>query len=230
MTVPPPSSSPPSADDSRRGEVLVRTVHDLKNPLAVVRSALEWLEVELAGRDDALDAVRDASTAASRLLSIVDDLAALARFERGDAVQHQTLELTAIIAHVTATASARLEPRGLTVTSVAPLGLEKNGDGELLARALDALIEACARGASPGACIELVVHVTGDEDAAGACIAIEIGQRGTVATGPETDVLDAIGTGGVGPYLAQEVARVHGGSLVVIPTSTMPRALLRLPR
>ncbi len=217
----------------RRSELLVRTVHDVKNPLAVVRSALEWLEVELADREEAVDAVRDASTAASRLMSIVDDLALLARLETDDALRDEALDLTTIIGNVTATASARLAARDITVSSTAPVALQMNGDAELLTRSLDALIDASARGVPPGTCIELAARVTNAEQATGATIEvieIEIGQRGTVAAGPETDALDAFGTGGLGPYLAQEAALLHGGSLVVIPTSTMPRALLRLPR
>jgi len=214
----------------RRSELLVRTVHDAKNPLAVVRSALEWLEVELADREDAVDAVRDASTAASRLMTIVDDLALLARLESEDAGHDGAVELAAIIGSVTATASARLAARSITVSTAAPGALPATGDGELLKRALDALIDASARGAPPGTCIELVARVTSGERGSGATIEIEIGQRGTVAAGPETDALDAFGTGGLGLYLAQEAAQLHGGSLVVIPTSTMPRALLRLPK
>ena len=58
---------PPTASQApRRSELLERAVHDLKNPLAVVRASLEWLEVELAGDDDALDAVRDATIASGR--------------------------------------------------------------------------------------------------------------------------------------------------------------------
>ena len=61
-------------------------------------------------------------------------------------------------------------------------------------------------------------------------IEIEIGQQGTVPAAPETHALDGLGSGGLGAYLAQQVAKAHGGSLVVIPTATMPRALMRLPR
>ena len=228
MTEAPPRESG-AEDGSPRSEVLERTVHDLKNPLAVVRSALEWLEVELEGREDALDAVRDATTAATRLLAIVDDLDALARLERAGAIAGEAMELTSIIGQVTAAAAIRLAARGLSVTSSAPTALPTNGDAGLLGRAFHVLIDACARGAPSGTCIELRARLTGGERSAGA-IEIEIGQHGTVPAAPETDALDALGSGGLGAYLALQVASAHGGSLVVLPTATMPRVLMRLPR
>lgn len=217
-----------AGDGSPRGEVFERTVHDLKNPLAVVRSALEWLEVELDGRADALDAIRDASSAATRLLSIVDDLDALAHLEHAGVVS-APMELTMIIGQVTAAAATRLATGGLSVTSSAPLELSTSGDAGLLGRALHALIDACARGAPSGTCIELQARLSGDEPSP-ALIEIEIGQQGTEPAAPESAALQALGSGGLGVYLALQVARAHGGSLMVIPTATMPRAVLRIPR
>jgi signal transduction histidine kinase len=196
-----------------RSELLQRTVHDFKNPLAVVRSALEWLEVELEGRADALDAIRDAATAATRLLTIVDDLDALARLERTGAVTGSALDLVELVGLVTASAAARLAVRGLTLATTTPAAIASRGDADLLGRSLHALIDACARGAPAGACIEIRVSPSGAEHSAA-----------------ETSSLDTLASGGLGLYLALEVARAHGGSLVVIPTATMPHALMRLPR
>src|SRR5579883_2811172 len=74
--------SKPDDDD-----VLRRAAHDLKNPLAVVRASVEWLEGALdtiAGAggtemDDARDALRDAASAVVQMTRVVDDLSALAR-------------------------------------------------------------------------------------------------------------------------------------------------------
>lgn len=225
----PPHPEPGMEDRPHRSELLERTVHDLKNPLAVVRSALEWLEVELSDRADALDAIRDATTAATRLLTIVDDLDALARLERAGAIAGDAMDLSELIGRVTATAAVRLAASGLTVASSAPVTICCSGDAHLLGRSLHALVDACARGAPAGTCIEIRVGLAGAERSA-ATIEIEIGQQGTTPSAPETSSLDALASGGVGVYVALQVARAHGGSLVVIPTATMPRALMRLPR
>jgi K+-sensing histidine kinase KdpD len=214
-----------------RSELIERTVHDIKNPLAVVRSALEWLEVELEGRADALDAIRDATTAATRLLTIVDDLDALARLERAGAIVRDAMEVTELVRRVAVTAAERLAARGLTVASTTPVQISSSGDADLLERSLHALIDACARGAPAGTCIEIRAGLAGAERcAAGIEIEIEIGQQGTTPSAPETSSLEGLASGGLGVYVALQVARAHGGSLVVIPTATMPHALMRLPR
>lgn len=225
----PPHREPETEDGPHRSELIARTVHDIKNPLAVVRSALEWLEVELEDRADALDAIRDATTAATRLLSIVDDLDALARLERAGAIARSAVELTELVQQVAATAGARLASSGLTVATTTPVAISSSGDADLLERSLQALIDVCARGAPAGTCIEIRVGLTGAERFVEA-IEIEIGQQGTTPSAPETSSLEGLASGGLGVYVALQVARAHGGSLVVIPTATMPHVLMRLPR
>src|SRR5438128_1864870 len=80
-----PERSSRRQDLARRRGLLERAVHDLRNPLAVVRASVEWLEVELAPPEDseALDALRDASAATLRALAILDDLEVLAGLEAG---------------------------------------------------------------------------------------------------------------------------------------------------
>jgi K+-sensing histidine kinase KdpD len=227
------------SDETRRSELLERTVHDLKNPLAVVRASLEWLEVELAERDEAidsvrdeaLDAVRDAATATTRLLVIVDDLDTLAHIEGGRSISRDAIDVDAIIGQVTATAGARLARRGMTVTSTAPPANAIMGDSRLIARSLDALIDVCARGAPRGACVEIEVRAASEgADSAAKTIEIEVGLRGTVGNAPATSSLDAVANGGLGIYIALQMAVAHGGSLHIVPTATVPRVFVRLPR
>lgn len=230
----PPATSSDEAEGPHHGEVLERAAHDLKNPLAVVRSALEWLAVELAGREgalDALDAIRDATTAGDRLVAIVDDLDALASLERAPKVAAGTIDVAAIVSVATAGSASRFAERGLSIVSVAPVDLRIPGDFQLVARSVHALVDACARGAPSGSSIEIDVRVAGGGvpfDAA-RYAEIEIGQVGTSASAPATPAIGALASGGLGVYVAQRVARAHGGSLLVLPTATMPRVLLRLP-
>jgi sigma-B regulation protein RsbU (phosphoserine phosphatase) len=229
-----PAASSDEAEGPHQSEVLERAAHDLKNPLAVVRSALEWLAVELEGREDALDAIRDATTAGERLVAIVDDLDALARLDRAGSLADGTIDLTAIIGMATAASTSRLAERGLSIVSSAPAGMRIPGDSDLVARSVHALVDACARGAPSGASIEIHLRVArggaGPEQAEH--VEIEIGQVGTSASAsiPATSALDALASGGLGVYVAQRVARAHGGALLVQPTATMPRVLMRLPR
>src|SRR3954452_9009844 len=117
----------PSSTKAGERELLEQAAHDLRNPLSVVRASLEWLEVELVDRDDALDAVRDARLAADRLLEIADDLDSLARLrsEGGDPGLQAHVLLVPLVASVVASASsANLGRRGITVVSTANTPLE----------------------------------------------------------------------------------------------------------
>jgi signal transduction histidine kinase len=227
-----PAASSDEDDARHHGEVLERAAHDLKNPLAVVRSALEWLAVELEGREDALDAIRDATTAGDRLVAIVDDLDLLARLDRGAGVVGGTIDVTAIIGTATAAAASRFAERGISIVSTAPADVRIPGDSHLVARSLHALVDACARGAPSDASIEIHVRVTGAgaRPEAAEHVEIEVGQVGTSACAPAASKLDGLASGGLGIYVAQRVARAHGGSLLMVPTATMPRVLMRLPR
>jgi K+-sensing histidine kinase KdpD len=221
------------SDETHRSELLERTVHDLKNPLAVVRASLEWLEVELADREDALDAVRDAGIATTRLLSIVDDLDTLAHMEGGRPIAREAIDVDTIIGQATAVAGARLATRGMTVASMAPPGLSMVGDSRLLARSLDALVDVCARGASRGACVEIVVRSPSEAAESGArggsTVEFEVGLRGTVGNGPPCSSLEAVANGGLGIYIALQMAVAHDGSLQIVPTATVPRVFVRVP-
>jgi signal transduction histidine kinase len=227
-----PAASGHEAHGPHHAEVLERAAHDLKNPLAVVRSALEWLAVELEGRDDALDAIRDATTAGERLVAIVDDLDSLARLERAASVATGTIDVAAIVGMATAASASRLAERGLTIVSSAPADARIPGDSGLITRAVHALVDACARGAPSGSSIEINVRVPGGAalPEIAQFVEIEIGQVGTSASAVATTAIDALASGGLGVVVAQRVARAHGGSLLVLPTETMPRVVLRLPR
>lgn len=229
-----PSRSTDGPRSAHRRELLERTVHDLKNPLAVVRATLEWLEVELADRADALDAVHDATTAAARLVTIVEDLDTIARLETGQTITSAPVELAVIVGAVTAAANTRLATRRITVASTVPSVLETKGDTALLTRSLDALVDVCARGATGGSCIEIMVRTVPSAGSDGApsteAIEIVVGLRGVEGTAPPVASIASLASGGLGAYLALRVFEGHGGSLMVVPTATVPRVLALLPR
>ena len=212
-------------DRTKRRALLDHAVHDLKNPLAVIRASLEWLEGELhADREEVLDAVRDATGAVGRLLAIIDDLESVARLDGGRELQRESVAIGDIVGHVSASAGARLGRRGVVVSSRAPVVLDATGDAGLLTRALEALVDATARGAPAGACVEVEAVAAG-----ASAIEITVGLRGASAIAAPGAGCGAFGNGSMGVYLAECVVAAHGGVLLVAPTATVPRILVRLP-
>ena len=231
---PPPLPLPPRASGFARPlhdgrvEVLERAVHDLKNPLAVVRASLEWLEVELAGREELLDAVVDATAASNRLVTIIDDLDTLARLGKDGIAASDPIAVAALVESAVAAATDRLARRGMTAVALAPPAISTRGDVGLLDRSLSALIDATTRGAPSGACVEVTVRER--PLAEGLPIEIGIALRGSVTDDRgSAGSLDALESAGLGVYVALRAVEAHGGTLEVIPTASLPRILVRLP-
>ena len=224
-------AQPADSGPSRVGELLSRSLHDLRNPLAVVRACLEWLEVELGEREDLVEAVRDASTATTRMVGILEDLGVLARIESGDLVEGGVVDVAATLGHVASAMNARLSPRGVSVVALAAAPAQVPGDAGMIARAIEALVEVCARAAPRSGCVELGARAVELATGHGA-IEISIGLSDAVAidtTGGGGASIDALASGGIGAFLALRVAEAHRGSLIVERTTNVPRTILRLP-
>ena len=209
------------APPTKRG-MLERAVHDLKNPLAVVRSSLEWLETELADRSDALDAIRDALTASTRLILIVDDLDLLGRLD-GATVARSAVDIGAIVGQVSAAVIGPLGARGISLASLAPSGIVVKGDAPLIRRSIESLVDVSARGSASGSCVEVEVRRVAGH------VEIEVGVRGVPVSGAPEVSIDSLATAGLGGYLAFRVAEAHGGTMHVLPTAAFPRVVVRLP-
>jgi K+-sensing histidine kinase KdpD len=210
-------------DSQRSRGMLERTVHDLRNPLAVVRASLEWLEIELTDRADALDAVHDATVAAARLLAIVDDLDLLAHLDTRPVIARDTVHVSNLVGRVSAALATRAHARVLPIVSTASPAIYTPGDDALLLRSIVALVDASARGAGADAVVEIDARVVAGN------IEVEVGLRGTEKSGEPEGSIEALASSGLGIYVALRVAEAHGGSLVVVPTTTFPRVVMRLP-
>ncbi len=222
------TASPDDEARARFSELLSRSIHDLRNPLSVVRSSLEWLEAELTEREDVGDAVRDALTATSGILTILQDLERLSRIEAGAAISRGVVDVGATLERIASAARARLARGDVAVVALATGPMHVPGDVRLVERALEVLVEVSARVAPPASCVEIDAHVHEDEGT----VEITIGLRGTAATEGRVASIEALASGGIGVYLALRVAEVHGGSLVVRTTTTTREFLgttVRLP-
>ncbi|AKV00980.1 Sensor protein [Labilithrix luteola] len=238
------ASGPTAAlsDPREHREVLERAVHDLKNPLAVVRASLEWLEVELGTAEDVpptsprdsgaevAEAIRDAGSATKRLVEIVEDLATLARLHDASNVRDNRMFLAPVVSAAIGACQARAQTRNVVLSSDVPASLETTGDASLFSRALAALLDATVRGARPSA---KIVTSARERDADGRWLEMVIAvadedPRDDAHEGGEGSVADLPGSG-LGTLLATRIVDVHGGSVTVVSGNMVPRITVRVP-
>lgn len=178
---------------------LAQTSHDLRTPLAVMRSNLE---VTLADPDTDLDEWRRTAEvvvrAGERMSEMVDALLVAARFEAG-AAEASELDLAAIVAELAEEARARI---AVDFEPGPPLLVRGNEIG--LARAVSNLMENAIHAA--GGAIKLA---TGSE---GEWVYAAVADRGP---GFDPDLLRS--SPGLGLAIARRVAESHGGHLMMVP-------------
>jgi signal transduction histidine kinase len=218
-----------------RDEMAMLIVHDLKNPLSVVVSNLEYiLGDRLSLHPDHLEAAEDARTGAYRTLRLLANLLDLAKLEadrlvlRRSAITVRTL-IEPILeqrARVFAARSVRLRS---TLTDD-----ELVVDAELITRVVENLLDNAIR-YTPDAGVVSVASTAGDRGCE-----LRIGNSGP-AVPPEarTRIFEKFGQAeggpqmnlGLGLYFCRLVVEAHGGRLLLEDNEDLPTVFsIVLPR
>nr|WSX50245.1 HAMP domain-containing histidine kinase [Streptomyces sp. NBC_00974] len=201
--------------DARQRQFTADASHELRNPLAAVRSRLE-----VALRNPDRESVAAALADTERLQGIAADLLLLARLDGGPAVRTEPVDLALLAAEDLARRPGPRVPLRLDARAPVPAC----GDPERLARALANLVDNALRYART----EVTVRASADGDG---WALLEVTDDGPGI--PEADRdrvferfvrLDAdrgraSGGTGLGLAIAREIARAHGGDLHALPPS-----------
>ena len=224
-------------DEAFRGqkETLARTSHDLRTPLAVIRSNLEVAmgDAETSPgewRETAAVALR----ATERMSSMVEDLLAAARLELS-APSFVSIDLADLVRQAGEDLEVTAAERGITLQTI-PSSVHVSGDRSAMGRALGNLVDNALR-AAPG-------EITVASGAVGEWAYLAVADRGP-GVDPALVRGESEGTTGLGLRIVREVARLHrglvdaalrrgGGSLVAIwvpvagssPTGPVPMSAL----
>jgi signal transduction histidine kinase/DNA-binding response OmpR family regulator len=205
----------------RKDEFLAMLSHELRNPLAPIRTALEVTR-RIAPPDPKFAWASDIMDRQLRQLTrLVEELLDVARISQGKIVlKREKVDLNAVIAHSVETAQPNLEARGQTL-HVRPFSeaLWLHGDFARLAQVVSNLLHNASKYSEQGAEIELDTSVESN----GAVIRVR--DQG-IGIEPQLlpQVFDLFTQGargldrtqgglGVGLTLARRLAQMHGGSI-----------------
>lgn len=213
------SQAPFRTADSSERALLRNAVHDLRNPLAVLRATVEWLDVELHDRPDITDALGDVTRAIARLVHLTTELDVLESLH--EPLGRVPIVLGPIVEEVAlAVSTAEGRPVKVPARSFDDRGFTVVGDPALVAHVLRSALDAVVRGAAPGAEIEIAATA----DAHGVCVTVSA----IADPGPFAEH-DGLAGSGLTLYVASRIAAAHGGSLSASSSAIAPRVVVVLP-
>ena len=196
--------------------------HELRTPLAILRTELELAARPGRSREALVDAVQQAGEETDRLIRLAEDLLLLARADNDQPfLRPVPLSLPDLLQTAARAAGTRAAARDVTVSVDAPAALQVEADPDRLRQAVDNLLDNATRHAPPGSTVELVAAAPRP-----GVVTVEVADRGPGFPVPflphaferfhrveSSRSRDAGGTG-LGLSIVRAVARAHGGDAV----------------
>jgi len=207
--------------DRRKDEFLATLAHELRNPLAPIRTAVEILRHESTDAGE-LEWARDViDRQAQQLTRLVDDLLDVSRITTGKlALRMEPLELSKVVHLAIETSRPLIEQRRHDLQLDLPSGkVVVKGDATRLAQVLANLLNNAAKYTDPGGSIRLSAQVQGN------LLEISIKDSGIGIPAPMLPfVFDLFAQGdrhlershgglGVGLTLVKRLVELHSGSI-----------------
>jgi PAS domain S-box-containing protein len=205
--------------DRRKDEFLVLLGHELRNPLAPIRTAVQLLEPNGDDRTVVARARDIIERQVRQLTRLVDDLLDAGRIARGKVqLRRERLDLAALVRAVAGDYAAELESGGLDLAVEVPAGpVWARGDAARLTQVLGNLLHNAKKATDPGG------HVTVRLATAGGLAALSVEDSGIGMAAEalpklfeafsQVDAARERSQGGLGLGLAlvKGLVEVHGG-------------------
>jgi len=207
--------------DQRKDQFLATLAHELRNPLAPIRNALEIMRVA-NHEPSAIEGARDIiERQVGQMVRLINDLLDVSRITRGKlALTTESIGISEAIEAAVETSRPLLEEAGLTFRqSIAKGPLRVQGDRLRLAQVFANLLNNAAKYSEPGGTVTLTAKKEGKE------VVVRITDTGV---GIPPEVLPRVfelftqvdrtmnrsqGGLGIGLALVQQIVALHGGSV-----------------
>jgi PAS domain S-box-containing protein len=209
--------------DRRKDEFLAILAHELRNPLAPIRNAVEILRLK-GSADPILQTARDIiDRQVDHMVRLIDDLLDVSRITRSKLqVRTERVELTAILEQVLETCRPLVERgRHLLRVDLPPQPIHLDADPVRLTQVLSNLLSNACRYTESGGRIHLSAQPAGGE------VAVRVKDNGIgippehlprifdlFVQGPSTSEQSRGGLG-IGLSLARALVEMHGGRIEV---------------
>lgn len=193
--------------------------HELRTPLAILRTELELADNPARSQPELLEAIKSAGLEAERLGQLAEELLFLARSDDGESDLQFDLEpVVSLVDRSVQKFQPRADLIHATVTVTVDVGIVASLDASRFRRALDNLLDNALRYSGPGTTVEVRVVLVGTE------LIVEVLDEGPGF--PEPFLPHAFerfrraddartrrdGGSGLGLAIVQAVAREHGGT------------------
>jgi len=208
-------------DDRRKNEFLAMLAHELRNPLAPIRTAIDLLRLQNSLNPTVLRARDVIDRQVKQLTRMVDDLLDLSRITRGQVqLQKEEIEMASIVECALETSRPLVEARGhRLIVSMPDAPVRMVGDPTRLAQVISNLVNNAAKYTENGG----QIWVTGER--AGQEVILRVRDTGVGISG---DLLPRVfdlfvqagqtldrshGGLGIGLTLVRHLIEMHGGTV-----------------
>jgi signal transduction histidine kinase/DNA-binding response OmpR family regulator len=224
----------------RKDEFLAMLSHELRNPLAPIRNAVEVIRLVAPPEQKVRWAADVTDRQVRQLTRLVDELLDVARISQGKIVlQPQCLDLVTLVSQCVETYRASIEARRQSLTLSLPgTAVNVNGDSTRLVQVVNNLLTNAMKYTPDGGAI--AIGVTRDSSAQGEFALLEVRDDGI---GIDADLLPHVfelfeqgkraldrtqGGLGVGLTLVQRLVRLHEGDVQAVSAGPGQGSLFRV--
>ncbi len=205
--------------DRRKDEFLAMLAHELRNPLAPIRTAVQLMRFKELPDEQRTRARDIIERQVDQLVRLIDDLMDVSRITRGMITLHrEPIDLTAVIARAVETTRPLIDSRRQELmVALPPRPLKVEGDSTRLAQVVGNVLNNASKYTPEGGRIRLQLHAEEDE----AVIAVSdsgigippemLGNVFDLFTQVNRALDRAHGGLGIGLALVRKIVEMHGG-------------------